>query len=149
MNIETCPICGHDLVDVSLTSLPVIPKKSCFNCGWSWTGKPEEVARIPFAEGREKMVEHNKPKTDIEGLKRSSQDLLEAAFKKGVKMGRYLEQQNARAADAVRVVRCKDCVLWRPVDKHTGKCPFLIGKHQYTGDDHYCSCGERREENEG
>ena len=56
--------------------------------------------------------------------------------------------ENAPTADAVEVVRCKDCVLWRPVDKHIGKCPFLIGEHQYTGDDHYCSCGERAEENE-
>lgn len=49
--------------------------------------------------------------------------------------------------DAVEVVRCKECVLWSPVGKHTGKCPFLIGEHQCTGDDHYCSCGERKEEN--
>ena len=53
----------------------------------------------------------------------------------------------APTIDAVEVVRCKDCVLWKPVGKHTGKCPFLIGENQYTGDDHYCSLGERREEN--
>lgn len=51
------------------------------------------------------------------------------------------------AIDAVHVVRCRDCVLWQRVGKHTGKCPFLIGEHQYTGDDHYCSCGERKEDN--
>ena len=52
----------------------------------------------------------------------------------------------APAVDAVEVVRCKDCVYWTRVNKHTGKCPFLIGEHQYAGDNHYCSCGERREE---
>lgn len=52
----------------------------------------------------------------------------------------------APTVDAVHVVRCKDCVLWRPVGGNTGKCPFLIGEHQYTGDDHFCSCGERKED---
>lgn len=47
------------------------------------------------------------------------------------------------AVDAEPVVYCRDCVLWKPVDKCTGKCPFLIGEHQYTGAEHYCSCGER------
>ena len=51
------------------------------------------------------------------------------------------------AIDAVKVVRCRDCVLWQRVDKYTGKCPLLIGELQYTGDDYYCSCGERKEEN--
>lgn len=46
--IETCPKCGHDLHDVMLASFPPIPKKECWNCGWSWTGEPEEVIRMPF-----------------------------------------------------------------------------------------------------
>lgn len=46
--IETCPKCGHDLHDVVLASNPPIPKKECFNCGWSWQGEPEQVMRIPF-----------------------------------------------------------------------------------------------------
>jgi len=46
--IETCPKCGHDLHDVILASFPPIPKKECFNCGWSWTGEPEQVIRVPF-----------------------------------------------------------------------------------------------------
>ena len=46
--IETCPICGHDLVDLILTSNPPIPQKKCFNCGWCWTGEREEVVRVPF-----------------------------------------------------------------------------------------------------
>ena len=33
--IETCPICGHDLVDLILTYNPPISKKKCFNCGWN------------------------------------------------------------------------------------------------------------------
>ena len=46
--IETCPICGHDLVDLILTSNPPIPQKKCFNCGWRWTGEREGVVRVPF-----------------------------------------------------------------------------------------------------
>ena len=49
MIIETCPKCGHDLIDLILASNPPIPKKECWNCGWSWTGKPEEVVRVPFS----------------------------------------------------------------------------------------------------
>lgn len=48
--IETCPECGHDLVDMMLASNPPILKKKCLHCGWSWTGKREEVVRIPFSD---------------------------------------------------------------------------------------------------
>ena len=46
--IETCPKCGHDLINIMLASNPPIPKKECWNCGWSWEGEPEKVIRIPF-----------------------------------------------------------------------------------------------------
>lgn len=48
--IETCPKCGHDLIDIMLASNPPIPKKECWNCGWSWEGEPEEIVRVPFGE---------------------------------------------------------------------------------------------------
>jgi hypothetical protein len=48
--IETCPKCGHDLRDVMLASYPPIPKKECWNCGWSWTGEREDVIRVPFGD---------------------------------------------------------------------------------------------------
>lgn len=46
--IETCPKCGHDLQDLILAAYPPIPQKKCFNCGWEWTGVPEEVVKVPF-----------------------------------------------------------------------------------------------------
>ena len=46
--IETCPCCGSDLYNLMLLSNPPTPKKECRTCGWSWTGKPEEVVRVPF-----------------------------------------------------------------------------------------------------
>ena len=46
--VETCPKCGHDLHDVVICTYPPIPRKLCWNCGWSWTGKPEKITRVPF-----------------------------------------------------------------------------------------------------
>lgn len=48
MIVETCPRCGADLVLLALACYPPIPKKYCPCCGWTWTGEPEEVVRIPF-----------------------------------------------------------------------------------------------------
>ena len=46
--IETCPKCGHDLHDEMICIYPPIPRKVCYNCGWSWEGEREEVIRVPF-----------------------------------------------------------------------------------------------------
>jgi hypothetical protein len=46
--IETCPKCGHDLMDEVICTNPPIPKKSCWNCGWYWEGEQEQVIRRPF-----------------------------------------------------------------------------------------------------
>ena len=46
--IETCPKCGHDLHDEVICTYPPIPRKVCYNCGWSWEEEQEEVVRIPF-----------------------------------------------------------------------------------------------------
>ena len=46
--IETCPKCGHDLHDLVICTYPPIPRKECHNCGWSWEGEREEIARVPF-----------------------------------------------------------------------------------------------------
>ena len=46
--IETCPKCGHDLINEVICTYPPIPKKSCPSCGWSWEGEREEVIRLPF-----------------------------------------------------------------------------------------------------
>lgn len=46
--IETCPNCGHDLIDSVICTNPPIPRKSCPSCGWYWEGEREEIVRIPF-----------------------------------------------------------------------------------------------------
>ena len=50
--IETCPKCGHDLLNEVIYTYPPIPRKSCPNCGWSWEGEQEEVIRVPFVENK-------------------------------------------------------------------------------------------------
>ena len=52
---------------------------------------------------------------------------------------------DAPTVDAVPVVRCLECIAYTPVDDNTGKCVFLIGKHQYVVPDGYCYLGERKE----
>ena len=46
--IETCPKCGHDLIDTVICTYPPIPRKECPNCDWYWEGEREEVMRVPF-----------------------------------------------------------------------------------------------------
>ncbi len=46
--IETCPKCGHDLTNSVICTYPPIPRKECWNCGWSWEGEQEEIVRVPF-----------------------------------------------------------------------------------------------------
>ena len=46
--IETCPICGYDLLNSVICTNPPIPKKECLNCGWTWEGRKEGIIRIPF-----------------------------------------------------------------------------------------------------
>lgn len=46
--IETCPKCGHDLINEVICTYPPIPRKSCPSCGWSWEGESEQVIRVPF-----------------------------------------------------------------------------------------------------
>ena len=46
--IETCPKCGHDLIDTMIAVCPPLPQKMCPSCGWYWEGEPDKVVRIPF-----------------------------------------------------------------------------------------------------
>ena len=57
--IETCPKCGHDLMDLVIATYPPIPQKKCFSCGWSWEGEREEVIRVPFGGNSLEMASNN------------------------------------------------------------------------------------------
>lgn len=63
--IETCPECGHDLLDEVLCTYPPIPKKVCTRCGWSWTGKREEIVRVPFDRNLKSVIRDNAPEETL------------------------------------------------------------------------------------
>lgn len=50
MIIETCPKCGHTLSNEVIATLPPIPVKVCYRCGWRREGKQEEIKFVPFKE---------------------------------------------------------------------------------------------------
>lgn len=60
MIIETCPRCGHDLINFELTTYPPIPGKECWKCGWRWTGNPEKIIRVPFSGANGEIDEYSK-----------------------------------------------------------------------------------------
>lgn len=45
--IETCPKCGHDLLNEVVDTFPPIYCKVCYHCGWRWEEK-QEVKRVSF-----------------------------------------------------------------------------------------------------
>ena len=55
--IETCPKCGHDLMDEVICTYPPIPRKVCHNCGWSWEGQREEIIRVPFGHNSDLIMD--------------------------------------------------------------------------------------------
>lgn len=55
--IETCPKCGNDLRDEVICTYPPIPRKVCWNCGWSWTGKSEKITRVPFGSNTNTFID--------------------------------------------------------------------------------------------
>ena len=72
--IETCPKCGHDLQDLVICTYPPIPQKKCFNCGWEWTGEPEEVIRMPFGGNSLEMASDNSYLNDFLKMGYSEED---------------------------------------------------------------------------
>ena len=65
--VETCPKCGHDLHDVVICTYPPIPRKVCWNCGWSWTGKPEKITRVPFGGNTNTFIDKHNTSIILDG----------------------------------------------------------------------------------
>lgn len=59
--VETCPKCGHDLRNEVICTYPPIPRKVCWNCGWSWEGKQEKIVRVPFGGNTNKKCDNKTP----------------------------------------------------------------------------------------
>ena len=84
---------------------------------------------------------------DAEQLSESIHENVSALYEDAVfaKEDCLTEVYAAPTVDAVPVVRCLECIAYTPVNDNTGKCVFLIGKHQYVVPDGYCYLGERKE----
>ena len=54
---------------------------------------------------------------------------------------------DAKSADAVEVVRCKDCRMTRGRDEHIWRWWCFVHQ-EYMADDYYCADGKRREDGE-
>ena len=67
--IETCPECGHDLMDSVICTNPPIPRKECYNCGWTWE-EQREVLRVPFNENNTTpIIEPLQPELNEHGMR--------------------------------------------------------------------------------
>lgn len=118
--IETCPKCGHDLHDVMLLSNPPIPKKECFNCGWSWTGEQEQVIRRPFG-GNSLVVD------DLVGLYKY--DRLEINLDDITLLNNFnLEDATISVFEQSSCVNCSN----NPKNGGSGICHCTLGQIQFT-----------------
>lgn len=70
-------------------------------------------------------------------------DRLDGRFAKEVLDMALARLEGFPQMDAIPVVRCRECRLWKPINNNCGKCPFLIGENQFTMDYHYCSLAEK------
>ena len=73
------------------------------------------------------------PNTYLEGFKKSMCDGIDGAFNKGVKYGRYLEQQKH-----MLLIRCKKCEYGNPDPIGREGILFCEEWERFTQSDGYC-----------
>ena len=86
--IETCPECGHDLIDEIICTDPPIPRKYCPNCGWRWEGERDKVFKIRFSENEDKTMDN---KDIISKIKEKAYD----------NVNKKLEEERKRTEDKI------------------------------------------------
>lgn len=86
--IETCPECGHDLIEEMIYTNPPIPRKFCPNCGWHWEGKQDEVIKIRFSDSEDKTMDN---KDIISKIKEKAYD----------NVNKKLEEERKRTEDRI------------------------------------------------
>ena len=79
------------------------------------------------------------PNTNIDGFIASMKQGVEGAFNRGVKYGRYLEQQ-----ERPRLVRCKKCAHFITDEAHLGSM-FCTQLCRPVSPDFYCAHGVRKD----
>lgn len=79
------------------------------------------------------------PNTKLDGFIASMKQGVEGAFNRGVKYGRYLEQQ-----ECPRPIRCKRCMYFITHEELPG-ATFCLQLCRPVSPDFYCAYGEKRE----
>lgn len=133
MVIETCPKCGHDLMNLVLTCNPPIPQKICNHCGWSWTGKREEVVRVPFKDPDEELtlVEKTlieKDNTEVKSIN-SLDELMEMLTPTQIEFPSIPDLELAHVNDIPK--SCRGC-LNHPSNGGSGVCHCILGLPEVT-----------------
>ena len=112
--VETCQKCGHDLQDEVICTYPPIPRKVCWNCGWSWTGKPEKITRVPFGGNTNNFTDKdntsiswNECSTDWDSINIKTSSTINTAFGKNA---------------------CEDCPS-NPKNGGDGVCFCILGQN--------------------
>ncbi len=82
------------------------------------------------------------PNSNLEGFIKSMADGVEGAFKKGVKYGRYLEQQ-----ECPRPIRCKRCKYFI-AHEELPRSTFCVQLCRPISPDFYCAYGVKKVEND-
>lgn len=118
--IETCPKCGHDLMNEVICTYPPIPRKSCPSCGWSWEGEREEVIRVPF-DGNSLIID------DLVGL--DKYDKLEVNLDDITLLNNFnLEDATISAFEQSSCVNCSN----NPKNGGSGICFCTLGQMDIT-----------------
>lgn len=118
--IETCPKCGHDLMDEVICTYPPIPRKSCPSCGWSWEGEPEQIMRVPFG-GNSLIID------DLVGL--DKYDKLEVNLDDITLLNNYnFEDATISAFEQSSCVNCSN----NPKNGGSGICFCTLGQMKIT-----------------
>lgn len=118
--IETCPKCGHDLMNEVICTYPPIPRKSCPSCGWSWEGEREEVIRVPFG-GNSLIID------DLVGL--DKYDKLEVNLDDITLLNNYnFEDATISAFEQSSCVNCSN----NPKNGGSGICFCTLGQMKIT-----------------
>ena len=133
MVIETCPKCGHDLMNLVLTCNPPIPQKICNHCGWSWTGKREEVVRVPFRDPDKELtlVEKTLIEKDNNEVKsiNSLDELMEMLTPTQIEFPNLSDIEGAHFNDIPKA--CRGCSN-HPSNGGSGVCHCILGLPEVT-----------------
>lgn len=134
--IETCPVCGGDLLNVMLACYPPIPRKECHRCGWSWEGKQEEIVRVPFKEDTSDLALKGNHTPVIDGLQSQHTEIPYAPLKgyggtvlENIDFGET--NVTTKLIDDYKNNPCKNCPN-HPDNGGSGICNCILGLPKVT-----------------